>query len=221
MTMVRLVLGAGENDRIIEHSEDLLRQYRHDTGCYYLDYQPTTPQDRLVPEDLAVTLLINSQASWRVFRSLELFGESVDLNSLPLSPLEMTSFEERCRVKDLIVEMTNWPGFAASVASKVLHKKRPDLIPILDNQAIFGAYMTPQWPDQPARSDSVKDGRLILRALNLITYDLNREENRISWELLKEIEPTRTLIQLFDSVWWMYFRNTQPVQRPGATKKGL
>ena len=41
--------------------------------------------------------------------------------------------------------MAQWPGFAASVATKVLHKKRPGLIPVLDNQA-FGAYMNPNWP---------------------------------------------------------------------------
>jgi hypothetical protein len=36
--------------------------------------------------------------------------------------------------------MTSWPGFGASVATKTLHKKRPALIPVLDNMAIFGAY---------------------------------------------------------------------------------
>ena len=219
MTSVQLVLGAGEYDRVIKNADQLLLQYHQDTGCYYLDYQPTTPQDGLVPEDLAVTLLVNSQVGWRVFRSLELNGASIDLKSLPSKPLEKTTLEERGQVRDLVVDMTTWPGFAASVASKVLHKKRPDLIPILDNQAIFGAYMNPKWPDQPARSDSVKDAGQILRALNLIAYDLNREENRSSWELLHKLEPTRTLIQLFDSVWWMYFRNTQPVRRPSATKQ--
>ena len=110
----------------------------------------------------------------------------------------------------MIVAMAQWPGFAASVATKVLHKKRPGLIPVLDNQAIFGAYMNPNWPAQLARSDSVKDGEQILRALNLISYDLNREENRLAWDELRVIEPQRTTLQLFDSVWWMYFRTVQP-----------
>jgi hypothetical protein len=147
MTTVRLVLGAGETDRTIENADALLRQYRQDTGCYYLDHQPITPQDRLAPEDLAVTLLLNSQAGWRAFRSLQLHCTTINLKSLPSKPLEQTTLEERCQIKDIIVKMEGWPGFAASMATKVLHKKRPELIPILDNQAIFGAYMNPHWPE--------------------------------------------------------------------------
>ncbi|MFH1909147.1 MAG: DUF6308 family protein [Chloroflexota bacterium] len=211
MIAVRLVLGGEEVDRTIENADALLRQYRQDNGCYYLDHQSITPQNRLVPEDIAVTLLVNSQAGWRAFRSLQLYGASIELDSLPSKSLEQTTPEERRQIKDVIVKLTGWPGFAASLATKVLHKKRPDLIPMLDNQAIFGAYMSPNWPKIPARSDSIKDGVLILRALNLIFHDLTREENRLSWRALQAIEPTRTKIQLFDSVWWMYFRVTQPV----------
>ncbi|HNS53111.1 MAG TPA: DUF6308 family protein [Anaerolineae bacterium] len=105
---------------------------------------------------------------------------------------------------------SGWPGFAASLATKVLHKKRPELIPVLDNQAIF-AYMSATWPRQMASTESVKDGGRILQALDCITVDLNRHENLSFWPMLQEIEPTRTLIQLFDSVWWMYFRLKQPV----------
>lgn len=214
MPEVQLVLGAGQIDRFIDNPGDLLRQYRQDTGCYYLDHQSISPHDAVVPEDLAVTLLVNSQAGWRAFRSLQLYGPSIDLNSLPQKPLQGTTPEERRLVRDIIVQLALWPGFAASLATKVLHKKRPDLIPMLDNQAIFGAYLNKNWPAQPAPTDSIKDGRLILQALDCIASDLNREENRSSWPKLQAIEPTRTLIQLFDSVWWMYFRLKQPVSRP-------
>ncbi len=213
MTTVRLVLGGGECDRVIENADHLLRQYRDDTGCYYLDHQPVTPLGQVVPEDLAVTLLVNSQAGWRAFRSLQLHAASLDLSHLPQRPLEQTTIDERTQVKEVIVAMAQWPGFAASVATKVLHKKRPDLIPVLDNQAIFGAYMDHRWPARPAQTESIKDGERILRALNSIAFDLNRMENRQSWHALQEIEPARTRIQLFDSVWWMYFRSTQPVAR--------
>lgn len=213
MTDIRLVLGGGECDRVIDKADELLRRYRKDTGCYYLDHQPITPRDRIVPEDLAVTLLVNSQAGWRAFRSLQLYSDTIDLECLPRTTLEDTSGADRTQVSDVIAAMAQWPGFAASVATKVLHKKRPDLIPILDNQAIFGAYMDSRWPNRPAQTESIKDGERILRALNLIAFDLGRSENRFVWEELREIEPARTRIQLFDSVWWMYFRSTQPVVR--------
>lgn len=213
MSSVSLVLGGGECDRVIDNADDLLRRYRNDTGCYYLDHQPITPLERIVPEDLPVTLLVNSQAGWRAFRSLQLYSDTIDLGCLPRNALEDTSSADRTQVRDVIAAMAQWPGFAASVATKVLHKKRPDLIPILDNQAIFGAYMDSRWPVRPAQTDSIKDGPRILRALDLIAFDLNRKENRAAWGTLREIEPVRTMIQLFDSVWWMYFRSTQPVAR--------
>jgi hypothetical protein len=83
----------------------------------------------------------------------------------------------------------------------------------LDNEAVFGAYMYPKWPEKPARKDSIKDRKTILTALNWIAIDITRPENADAWEALHCIEPERTRIQLFDSVWWMYFRNTQPVVR--------
>lgn len=59
MSSIQLTLGK-ERVHLISNAEELLRLYRKDTGCYYLDYQPITPSDRVVPEDLAATLLVNS-----------------------------------------------------------------------------------------------------------------------------------------------------------------
>jgi hypothetical protein len=60
------------------------------------------------------------------------------------------------------------------VATKVLHKKRPKLIPSLDNEAIFGAYMNPKWPEKLASTDSVtrrhvsrKDSDLLIHAFRV------------------------------------------------------
>jgi hypothetical protein len=74
---------------------------------------------------------------------------------LPDCALEDSDDGERQAVCDVICTVIAWPGFAASVATKVLHKKRPALIPILDNEAIFGAYMSPTWPERRASMDSV------------------------------------------------------------------
>lgn len=213
MTPITLTIGAGQIDRVIPDAAELLRQYRNDTGCLYLDYQPITSLDEIFPEDIAVTLLVNSQVGWRAFQSLQEHGKTIDLSRLPEKPLEETSPEERKEISSLIAEMAQLPGFAASVATKVLHKKRPYLIPILDNQAIFGAYMKPNWPQNPALSDSIKSQDLIYKALDWIAFDLNRPENTSVWGTLHTIEPARSRIQLFDSIWWMYFRTIQPVMR--------
>ena len=212
MSSITLTVGASQIDRIIPHADDLLRHYREDSGYLYLNYQPVIPHDRVLPEDLAITLLMNSLAGWRACQSLVEHGQDIDLTQLPKKSLEETSPEERGQVAALITQVAQLPGFAASVATKLLHKKRPALIPILDNQAIFGAYMYPEWPQRPARGDSVKSQEMINTALDWIAFDLNRPENTSAWRLLKEIEPARSRIQLFDSVWWMYFRKLQPVR---------
>jgi hypothetical protein len=215
MSGLQLVLGATRIERVIEDADDFLRRYRTDIGCHYIEHIPRSPQDELLPEDLAVTLLVNSQAGWRAFRSLQEYGPAVELGALPQKTLEATTDDDRRRLSRLIAQMAHWPGFGASLATKVLHKKRPGLIPILDNQAIFGAYMSPEWPNSGAQTETIKDESRILEALESIAHDLVRPENADAWPKLREIEPTRTAIQLFDSVWWMYFRSVQPVA-PGS-----
>jgi hypothetical protein len=211
---VELVTGAGRQDRRIVEVEGLLLAYRDDSGAEYLDYEPRTPSDELLPEDLAVTSLINSRFSMDAFRSLARRGHEVDLRLMPDAALEQTTADERERIADLVATVAQWPGFAASVATKVLHKKRPRLIPILDNQAIFGAYMNPQWPQRRAFAESVKSNPRIKEALDWIAFDLTRPENATVWQRLHTLEPSRSRIQLFDSIWWMYFRQVEPVQRP-------
>lgn len=88
---MKLVLGAGQLDHVISDADKLLREYRENTGYEYLKYRPVTPQDKLVPEDLAVTLLVNSRATYRAFQSLQKYGESIELSKLPPGPLEQIS----------------------------------------------------------------------------------------------------------------------------------
>ena len=211
MANISLVVGANKLDRIITDAELYLTEYRNDTGYLYQNYQMITSPDRVVPEDLAVTLLMNSQVGWRAFQTLYEHGHTIDLSHLTSKPLEQTSKEERKQVASIIAQMAQLPGFGSSVATKVLHKKRPYLIPVLDNQAIYGAYMYKLWPQKPARTDSIKDQTTICAALDWITYDLNRPENTVAWENLQALEPKHSRIQVFDSVWWMYFRKIQPV----------
>jgi Family of unknown function (DUF6308) len=156
---------------------------------------------------------MNSRVNYRAFQSIQKNGESMDLNNLPPRALEQISDTELTFLAQIISEIAQWPGFAASVATKVLHKKRPDLIPILDNQAIFGAYMSPSWPEKRSSQESIKSQSKIEQALQWIRTDIVRPENINIWPLLKEIEPTHSLIEIFDSIWWMYFRSKEPIAK--------
>jgi hypothetical protein len=213
--VVDLVVGAAHIDRRLLAAENLLAGYRADDGLRYLDWRPSTDPDRLMPEDLAVTILINSRVGPAAFKSVQDHGAELDLAKLPDMPLEEAPVRMRDQVADLIADVAGWDGFAASVATKVLHKKRPRLIPILDNQAIFGAYMNPRWPQQRSATESVYTKPRISTALEWIWTDLTRPENTDTWIALSASEPARSRIELFDMVWWEHFRRVEPV-RPAS-----
>ena len=215
-----LVYGAGRLDRRVEGAEELLREWRvreADWGQLYLEFQPATPPDVLLVEDLAATMLINSRVAGQAAAAILRNGGTLDLASWPDQPLEETTPDERQRLAELIGTMTSWPWVGASLATKTLHKKRAHLIPILDNQAIFGAYMNPNWPEHRSSQDTIKASARIHEALEWIHTDLTRPENTETWAELAQVEPNRTRIEIFDCVWWIYFRRLEPVTPPAAT----
>ena len=216
-----LTYGAGQLDRRVERVEDLLREWRMreaDWGELYLEFEPATPPDALLVEDLAVTMLINSRVAGQAAAAVLRHGPSLDLASTPDTPLEETTAEARQRLSELIGTMTSWPWVGASLATKTLHKKRPHLVPVLDNQAIFGAYMNPRWPEQRSSMETVKSPKRIREALDWIAYDLTRSENAESWSALAELAPGRSRIELFDCVWWIHFRRLEPMPSPAPTQ---
>jgi hypothetical protein len=188
-------------------------------GQLYLEHQPFTPPDRLLVEDLAVTMLLNSRVAAGAATSTCRHGATADLGSLPDKALEDTTDGERQTVARLIGSVASWPWFGASLATKTLHKKRPALIPVLDNQAIFGAYMNPRWPDKPSSTDTIKGVRKIKEALDWVTHDLVRPENEPTWSHLQAMEPERSRIELFDMIWWMYFRKIEPSGQSGSSPR--
>jgi hypothetical protein len=60
----------------------------------------------------------------------------------------------------------------------------------------------------------------IRAALDQIHTDLNHPANLHSWPVLEAVEPGLTHVELFDSVWWMYFREVEPVVRSGTRTGG-
>jgi hypothetical protein len=214
---VELVYGAGQIDRIVADVEQLLRDWRvkeKDWGQAYLEYKPMTPADRVLVEDLGVTMLVNSRVAAQAATSIYRNANTLDLTLLPDRALEETTDNERQTVADVIGTMTSWPWVGASLATKTLHKKRPALIPVLDNMAIFGAYMNPLWPEKRALADTIKAVPRIKEALDWIATDISRSENESVWTQLQASEPRRSRIELFDMVWWMYFRQMEPVVAP-------
>jgi len=122
---MELVYGAGKIDRVIEDVERLLRDWHEkeaDWGDLYLEYEPVPPKDRLLVEDLAVTMLINSRVAAQAATSVYRNASTLDLSVLPEKALEETTEDERQAVADVIGAMTSWPWVGASLATKTLHK---------------------------------------------------------------------------------------------------
>lgn len=184
----------------------------YDEGFTYIRYQPKTPADELWPEDLAVTLAFNSRPSGRAFKSVVQLAGKVDLSVLPEKQLADTSSRERDSIADFIAEIAGWPGFAASLATKMLHKKRPALIPVLDNHASFEAYLDERWPTHKTTSQSRKDRGVIRSGLEHLAHDLNRPENQLTWAQLANVDASLTQLELLDMIWWVHFRITERVR---------
>jgi hypothetical protein len=95
---MNLIFGRAETRRKVPGVESLLRNWaekEQEWGQLYLNYVPLTPSDHLVVEDLAVTMLLNSQVAAQAARSIYLHGDSLDLRRLPAKSLEETTDDER------------------------------------------------------------------------------------------------------------------------------
>jgi hypothetical protein len=147
--MMNLIL-RGEMCYRLENPADLVRRFIEDpaeanSGLLYYTHASQTNPDELCPEDAAIPLLLN--AAWHlgpaktIVRSLMQLQATVCIGMLPNVPFQDTTAEIRDKLASLIHLVSSYPGIKAAVATKILHKKRPNLIPVLDNQSIFGAYM--------------------------------------------------------------------------------
>ena len=77
-------------------------------------------------------------------------------------------------------------GVLAAMATKIVHRKRSSLIPILVNEPIFGLYLgTPK--AQEAAGESTRP--FVKNALEEIRNDLRAGRNQEAWRELKEVEP--------------------------------
>ena len=68
---VTLTFARGHIRRVVDDAPALLVAYGGDSGADYLDFEPSTPADLLLPEDLAVTILINSRVGPRAFQAVQ------------------------------------------------------------------------------------------------------------------------------------------------------
>jgi hypothetical protein len=80
------------------------------------------PPNVALVEEPAVTMLINSRVAGQAAAAVT--AVRLIWAALPDKPLELTTTDERRRLAGMIGTMTGRPWVGASLAAKMLHKKR-------------------------------------------------------------------------------------------------
>lgn len=202
----------GASKRLIEdpvaHVEVYLDDGYVSRGGYYYRHSRGQSGRRLSHEAFTLSALIVGGHVGRRARSFHESVASLDLGHVPGTPLADTTETEREALAAAIATVGQWDGFAASSASKLLHPARPRSIPVLDREAIGGAYARAHWTGGKASSRSILYAELPA-VLNVFHGDLTSQGNEASWAVLERHTNRQfTRLQLLDMVWWVHYRRT-------------
>ena len=182
------------------------REVRH--GPSYYAYRPSTDPDLVTVEDLGLAVLLEGQPRSRAARSL--VDDPVDISDAVSVPLHETASADRERIINVVMRLVGrrGSGFASSLATKVLHKKRPATIPVLDNQPVYATLCSSDWqPGELPRGSSIRSRTAIARALDAVYDTVAAPQNSDAWVAL-ERKSSQSRIELFDMIWWAFVRRS-------------
>lgn len=146
MRAIRLCAGALE----VEQPDQVLRDYLDARNGYAYpayDRLVTNGAATLVDGDLLAPALIGAEVDRGRFQLLrEMLPALAGIAALPAVPLEQADDHLVEQVADLFAVLDQAPyagrGVRGTIISKVLHRKRPDLVPLYDSR-IFESYTAP------------------------------------------------------------------------------
>jgi hypothetical protein len=146
MKAIRLCAGTLD----VEHPDQVLRDYVDPRNGYAFpsyDRLVTNGAASLVDGDLLAPALIGAEVDRGRFALLrEMLPALGGIASLPAVPLESADDAVVGQVADLFAVLDEAPyagkGVRGTIISKVLHRKRPDLVPLYDSR-IFESYTAP------------------------------------------------------------------------------
>lgn len=203
---------------------------QRETGADYYRYPASLLGESLGLADFALLVPMNAQPHGIAFRTFVDHLALIDA-SLTQVPTEISLHDDSCddAVLDLLADLievttsvgtsthTSWIG--VSIATKLLHKRRPALLPILDEQAIFQGYLG----RSSAPEAGSKSRKAVLDALSKMRGDLQLDENQDGWIGLEQRWPMLTRIELFDLIWWEHdtLRRWSKRRPPGKAQKCL
>jgi hypothetical protein len=135
---------------VVEHPDQVLLDYvdvRNGYAFPSYDRLVTNGAASLVDGDLLAPALIGAEVDRGRFALLrEMLPALNGIASLPAVPLEAADDAAVEKVADLFAVLDEAPyagkGVRGTIISKVLHRKRPDLVPLYDSR-IFESYTAP------------------------------------------------------------------------------
>jgi hypothetical protein len=169
---------------------------------YYASKRITGDPDELGFDDLPWAVLLDGQP--RGDGALHLLKmQPVDISAISNKPLHLLNPADR-RVIAEALEAVCGRGVGCPIASKMLHPKRRESVPVLDNSAIFGSFDHANWEPwgRAKGGGTVKRRDRILQALNRVHVAVSDPANKVGWLSLEKANPPFTRIELFDQVWW-------------------
>ena len=167
----------------IEHPAWRLLRFCREEYEYY-DAVPVGDPDRVEPIDVLATVGLNSRIDTAV--KVRTVHRGISAACDPLLPriphdADLLTFEPLDQVGELLAAAVTSKYVLLSAACKVLHRKRPSLVPVLDG-VVAGHYLAGlgeqallarSWESRPAASEA---GRVALRQLR---KDLNVAQTAI------------------------------------------
>ncbi len=207
-----LRLGAGEHE--VDNIPARIDWYKAQVAfgpMYYSDFP--APSDALGAAELAFGTLLGAwqrpMPRIQTFKSLLNAGEAT-IQDIPTTPLGDCSPDQLCALAEgLSSRAYSWDGFGVSTVSKVIHRKRRASVPILDRQAVSGAYVSMEWePGVVAHGRDPGYGG-VMHTLELMVRDLTCTDNADGWTAALFAWPGLEDIELLDVLWWSVWRTPE------------
>jgi hypothetical protein len=201
MDPIRLCAGT----LVVEHPDQLLLDYLDVRNGYAFpsyDRLVTNGEASLVDADLLAPNLIGAEVDRGRFRLLsELLPRIQGVADLPDVSLQDAEDDVVSQVADLYAVLDEAPyagkGVRGTILSKVLHRKRPDLVPLYDSR-IFESYTAPGAIERAAH----RSWREFMGLLCLQMRDDLRAEEKAFAELDAACDSAITSLRVLDVLVW-------------------
>jgi len=202
-----------EEEITIQNCEGLVREFvRDNVSIVYYDILPVSSDFQLPRDVLVLTAMSrinpNPDALRELWNQRKDIDESLQRINTGISLID-DAFPE-VAIKDILGKFLAITGIGVAFTSKILHKKRPELFPIIDSKVrkIYG-FPANETPDAVIEwikhmREDVRENRKRLEQLREIANEEVAERaNEEGWGELRD-NISFSLLRIFDIVLWQY-----------------